>query len=109
MAQTGNFGERRGVWLDLFFMPCSDGAPSREQLERENRDHQTMTRLACDRCREIEARGGVVPEWAREWWQEHKRRDAERLRRDAQGRREAEIRKNAIAKLTPEERAELGV
>ena len=90
-------------------MPCSDGGPSREQIEREQRDHQTMTRLACDRCREIEARGGTVPAWAQEWWQEHKRRDDDRQQRETQAQREAEIRKRAISKLTPEEREELGV
>ena len=90
-------------------MPCSDGGPSREQIEREHRDHQTMTRLACDRCREIESRGGIVPAWAQEWWTEHKRRDNERLERETKAQSEAEIRKQAIAKLTPEEREELGV
>jgi hypothetical protein len=90
-------------------MPCSDSGPSREEIERESRDHQTMTRLSCDRCREIESRGGTVPSWGQEWWQEHKLRDAERLKRDHKVQREAEIRKQAIAKLTPEEREELGV
>jgi len=90
-------------------MPCHDAGPSREETERSRRDHQTMTRLACDRCREIEARGGTVPEWAQEWWTNHKRKDAERLERDLRAQREAKIRAHAIAKLTPEEREELGV
>lgn len=38
-------------------MPCTDGGPSREQIERDHRNHQAIIRLACDRCREIEARG----------------------------------------------------
>ena len=70
---------------------------------------QTVIRLACDRCRELETRGGAVPEWAKEFWDEHKQRDEERLQREAKAQHGAEIRKQAIAKLTPEERSELGV
>jgi hypothetical protein len=90
-------------------MPCSDGGPTREQVEQERQDHQTMTRLSCDRCREIEARGGVVPEWAQSWWQKHKRHDAARLEREAVARRQQEIRMKALSKLTKAEREELGV
>lgn len=75
----------------------------------DRKAHQTMTRLSCDRCREIEARGGVVPEWAREWWDAHKLEDKRRLELEEAVRKGAEIRKRAIAKLTPEERSELGV
>ena len=90
-------------------MPCRDYGPTPQEAERDLRFHQTMVRLACDRCRELEARGGTVPDWAQEWWQGHRRRDDERQQREAQAQREAEIRKRAVAKLTPEERAELGV
>lgn len=90
-------------------MPCTDNGPSREQIERQQRDHQTMTRLSCDRCREIEYRGGTVPEWAREWWEDHKQRDAEQLKQNARARQDARIRQKAIAKLTKREREELGV
>ena len=90
-------------------MPCSDGGPSREQIDREIRDVNTMTRLSCDRCQEIESRGSEVPEWAKEWWESHKRKDYEETLRSEKKRKEVEIRKRAINKLTPEERAELGV
>ena len=90
-------------------MPCSDGGPSYEQVEQEERDLKTMTRLACDRCKEIEARGGNVPAWAMEWWTRHKAKDRERLKEDAVARRESKIRKTALAKLTKKEREELGL
>ncbi len=90
-------------------MPCSDGGPSYEQTQRDAEEHQILTRLACDRCREIEARGGLVPTWAQEWWTDHKREDAEREAQNQRAKQEAAIRRRAIAKLTPEEREELGV
>ena len=90
-------------------MPCSDGGYSQEYLDQQDRFKKTMTRLACDRCKELIAREGGVPDWATEWWEHHQAADKERQRTDAKVRKEAQIRKQAIAKLTPEERAELGV
>ena len=90
-------------------MPCSGGGPSKEQIDREIRDENTMTRLSCDRCKEIESRGSEVPDWAKEWWESHKRKDYEETLHSEKKRKEVEIRKRAINKLTPEERAELGV
>jgi len=77
-------------------------------LEREERFHNVMTRLACDRCRELERRG-EVPSWACEWWRAHKVKDLERLQQDKEARTAAKIRKQAISKLTAKEREELGV
>jgi hypothetical protein len=90
-------------------MPCSDAGPSAADARREYENRQIMIRLACDRCREIEARGGHVPDWAKRWWMEHQLRDAERLMREEAARRSNAIREQAIAKLSAEERAELGV
>ena len=90
-------------------MPCSDGGPSREQIEQDARFHQTMTRLSCDRCRELEARDGKVPKWAAEWWENHQAHDAQRLTEQAEARRQYQVRKKALSKLTPEERDELGL
>ena len=89
-------------------MPCRD---ERDHLpgEEDNINHQIMTRLSCDRCREIEARGGTVPDWAKGWWDEHKKADASRIVREQEAKRASEVRQRAIDKLTPEERAELGV
>jgi hypothetical protein len=90
-------------------MPCLDPGPSYNDIERAQRERDIITRLACDRCREIEARGGVVPAWALEWWQQHKQADALRQRTERKARQDMATRQRAIAKLTPEERAELGV
>lgn len=67
-----------------------------------------MTRLACDRCRQLESKG-ELPTWALEWWTSHKRRDEERVASEARAKKEAAVRKKALAKLTQEERDELGV
>lgn len=90
-------------------MPCADGGPSREETELERRFERVMTRLSCDRCNEIEARGGKVPAWAQEWWKAHQWIDNRRLEESAKVRRQREIRNRAVAKLTKEERAELGL
>lgn len=89
-------------------MPCSDGGPSYDDLQRQARDRDTVTRLACDRCKWLE-KTGEVPEWAREWWESHKAEDRRRIQEDAQARREEQIRKRALSKLTKEEREELGL
>lgn len=68
-----------------------------------------MLRLACDRCKAIEAQGGAIPEWAKEWWESHKAADAQRARESAEVRRQNKIREKALKKLTPEERNELGI
>jgi len=80
-----------------------------EQIEREGRDRKAMTRLACDRCKWLERKKGGVPEWALEWWTSHVQADAERVSRSKQAQREAAVRKRALAKLTKEERDELGL
>jgi hypothetical protein len=90
-------------------MPCTDAGPTWEQQEQEQRFNTTMTRLSCDRCRELIKRNGSVPEWAKEWWEYHKAEDRERLKESAQARKENQVRSRAIAKLTNEEREELGV
>jgi hypothetical protein len=50
-----------------------------------------------------------VPDWAKGWWDEHKKADASRIVREQEAKRASEVRQRAIDKLTPEERAELGV
>ena len=89
-------------------MPCMDGGPTREELERERADFETITRLACDRCQELEGSGDPIPPWAASWWARHKVADARRARRQEAIQRDQEAREAALAKLTPQERAALG-
>lgn len=44
-----------------------------------------------------------------EWWENHKELDAQRLKDEQARKRERKLRKEALAKLTPEERKLLGL
>lgn len=89
-------------------MPCLGGGPSQEQVDQEKHDNDTATRLACAQCRALEVHG-VIPDWAQDWWQRHKRVDEQRTSADAKFRQEQDLRAIALAKLTTAERAVLGV
>src|SRR5574343_1494989 len=80
-------------------MPCSD-----DRRDEPNPHYQTLVRLACERCREIELHGGAVPHWAAQWWAEHQEVDRQRRAREAAEAERARLRKYALAKLSPEER-----
>ncbi len=67
------------------------------------------TEAACAALRDLEAAGLPIPNEARKFWHEHKVLDAARTELTERARRTAEKRKQALAKLTPEERAILGV
>lgn len=55
-------------------MPCYD----HRDAEEAERTRQITVRLACEYCHLLEAKGDAIPEWARAWWADHKRRDVER-------------------------------
>jgi len=90
-------------------MPCMDGGPSRAQIERESRDKVAVYRLACERCRDIDKSGGVVPDWAIEWWEFHRKEDMKRQQMEVRQRKQNEEIAEARSKLTPHEREILGV
>jgi hypothetical protein len=90
-------------------MPCMDGGPSYEQVQREKRFFVAQARLACDRCRDLEKRGLPIPSWAVEWWEQHKRDDNARERRESAEREARKLKESALAKLSPEELKALGV
>lgn len=52
---------------------------------------------------------GVTKDELMTWWEDHKEEDARRRAREAKEAAEKKIRKQALAKLTPEERKILGV
>ena len=93
-------------------MPCSDGGPSYEQIQEEKAFHLAATKLACAHCRYLTANGLPVPDYAKAWWAAHQAEDRKRERQE-QIAREVNARKQRIAdaraKLTPEQRAELGL
>jgi hypothetical protein len=52
---------------------------------------------------------GVTKDEAFRWWDQHKRKDASRKKREAEYEAARTKRNAALAKLTPEERAIIGV
>lgn len=94
-------------------MPCRDYTDdiSYWATSEGRKTLDTITRLACERCEEYETKGGIeaVPQWAQQWWLLHKMKDAEERDRERQERERLEERARALAKLTPEERAALGI
>lgn len=101
-------------------MPCN-GLTDHEQLWRVRDEYDALNKAMCWLLTELERRG-TVDEcikgnlWLSEWWRLHKEQDAARLKaEEIEAQREiargqvAAIRAAALLKLTPEERAALGL
>lgn len=107
-------------------MPCSnDGAAEAYERERD-KEFRRLTASLCAILRVAETNdinlvlgqvdwqeAGVTREWLVGWWAEHKRADEARKIREARERFERTQREanriKALSKLTPEERAALGI
>lgn len=90
-------------------MPCMDGGPSREEQQRQNDDFNTITRLACARCKDLENRNQPIPKFAQDWWLRHKEADRIRAKRDRERRELEEKKQNALKKLSNEDKKVLGL
>ena len=68
--------------------------------------------MLCTALRELEMRsfsiGGLGPE-VLAWWEEHKRQDLARLEKESRDAAARQARDEALAKLSPADRALLGV
>jgi hypothetical protein len=53
-------------------MPCYDHLGE----EQSRKDRDTITRLACEYLTLLEKSNQPIPDYAREWWESHKRADA---------------------------------
>ena len=87
-------------------MPCTcDGYP------KPDLHNGPLADMLCKAMAEHEARGELscFNEDQLAWWKEHKRRDKLRVEQDLRKTRTEAMRKAAIAKLTPFERALLGI
>lgn len=99
-------------------MPCSDGGWSRSVDDSEIRSlekrNDKLARIACAAMTALEANGIedfilLENDEVREWWAEHKEFDRKRREKEAERKRLAQIRQDALAKLSPEERKVLGI
>jgi hypothetical protein len=95
-------------------MPCSSEGFEPDEGTRRLEELNLTTRLLCGLCRQVEA-GGLVQLDAEtaEWWQRHKKTDADRRIAAETSRRNKEeherLRRDARAKLSPEEQKALGL
>lgn len=93
-------------------MPCQSD-PSDYADNSIRNELNMVTRLLCALCGELEAAGqslyiGKVP-YLLSWWEAHKLRDAERKVREAKQAENDRRTRQALDKLTPEERVLLGL
>lgn len=93
-------------------MPCDSGMSYGSNYDHEaRRELERLTRVSCDIMKAIEGAGvrlNLSGE-ASKWWEAHKLIDAERERVAAEQRARHELAEAAKAKLTPAERAALGI
>lgn len=98
-------------------MPCNDGGYSSQddyELRELKKRNDKLARIACAVMTALEAEGHedfimLQNEEVREWWAEHKEYDRKRREAEAERRRLAQLKKDALAKLSPEECKVLGI
>lgn len=100
-------------------MPCQVDYPDDGSEEKRWKDLQNIadnvTRMLCEMCARLEAENltHLLTAPTKEWWEEHKKIDAERIAREERKQKIASdrkaLRKSALGKLTPEERKVLGI
>ena len=91
-------------------MPCRYYSPE-EEREMVQLELDKITRIAC-------AMGALLknndlldrlPKYARAWYEKHLEIDAQRRAAEAEAKHREKLRKDALSKLTDEERQVLGV
>ena len=92
-------------------MPCSD--PRDHECRQDERDALNLaTRVACEACRLLDTVGlksNSLSQEARDWYEEHKVLDKQRIENEKKLNKDANDRRRAIEKLSPRERKLLGV
>lgn len=95
-------------------MPCHTDPPSQTEIEYKRLEEfmeeigskkaslDTMTRKLCSWCQGNNVRTKSLE--LQIWWRDHQAWDKRRLKEEAEERRKRLLRKNALARLTPEER-----
>jgi hypothetical protein len=91
-------------------VPCQYYTPAEEARLAQQELHK-LTRMLCAAMEHIEAKGlGLLANIELcDWWEEHKRNDAEEAAAQERKKHLKKVIKKAYDKLTPEEREALGL
>ena len=102
-------------------MPCYDGGrddysnnSNNWEVKKLQERADLLARVACRALTELEDNGIadmllLRDDETRDFWVKHKEFDAKRKAAEAEKRRKARLKKEALAKLTPEEQEALGI
>lgn len=71
-------------------MPCTDGGPDYGQQRADQ-----LARILCDLCGTLEAQGIPLTHSAGLFWEQHKKADAERAKREEKFRKEKQAQQEA--------------
>jgi hypothetical protein len=77
--------------------------------EHNQKKLDKYAQMLCTACKTLEKLGQEVPENVKEWWLQHKLEDARREAAEKELQRQKNLKANALAKLTDEERKILGL
>lgn len=96
-------------------MPCMsyDDRPDYTSREWKNKTDK-LARIACKAMEELVSQGKadfliLRDDEVREWWEQHQEADRKAKEAELEKRRRAKVRREALAKLSDEERKILGV
>lgn len=101
-------------------MPCRSETPEetiymqRNDIKKLREDHDKVTRMLCTLCSVLEERyrtvwNNVVSYELRDWWTAHQEVDKKRRAAEAFAKHQTDVKKRALAKLSDEELAALGL
>lgn len=99
-------------------MPCNSGPYPDDDYTYRKRIEK-LEAMLCALCRVVDIadalahidwkEAGITEKDFRDWWQEHQRRDIARREGELARERQAKLKRDALAKLTPDERKALGL
>jgi hypothetical protein len=102
------------ILKNFLFMPCRSDYGDAHNDSGLKTELDKVTRLLCGVCRDYERNYGLPVsalgdvELGR-WWEEHKAADAKRVAREKAAEEKEQKKRQALSKLTPEEKKLLGL
>jgi hypothetical protein len=89
-------------------MACCGGF-TYEEIQQNQKELDTIVRLACEYCHALDDKGEQIPPYAAGWWKRHRMEDDAREKRHTENIKREADRQSAIRKLTESERDALGI